>query len=145
MHRDKWSSVVPYGIIRCDVNDFKSINEGTAGKHEQGDAVLQELGQLLRTFVDEHQGIAFRTGGDEFTLFVGRTTRRKMKDLTASLKTTIAKHEFSEITGGSPLKISMSVGDTVCTEANERIKEVCLKAEQAQFKEKEMHREQAAT
>jgi diguanylate cyclase (GGDEF)-like protein/PAS domain S-box-containing protein len=53
------------GIIMLDVDDFKQINN-TFG-HAAGDAILRELGSLLREHV-RGEDIPSRYGGDEFIL-----------------------------------------------------------------------------
>jgi diguanylate cyclase (GGDEF)-like protein/PAS domain S-box-containing protein len=57
----------PVGLIMLDVDHFKLFND-TYG-HEAGDAVLRELGNLLRTNI-RGEDIACRYGGEEFLLIL---------------------------------------------------------------------------
>lgn len=64
-----------HGAALCvsviDVDRFKAVND-TLG-HEAGDAVLREVG-LSITHVLRRSDLAFRTGGDEFTVVLPHTT-----------------------------------------------------------------------
>ena len=57
------------GLILCDIDDLKAINESFG--HDAGDRLLQEVARRLSDDVREADSVA-RTGGDEFTLIVGR-------------------------------------------------------------------------
>ncbi len=54
--------------MTIDLDDFKQINDSYG--HQEGDAVLQEVGKILRQVVGQ-KGVAGRMGGDEFALFSG--------------------------------------------------------------------------
>lgn len=54
--------------MTIDLDDFKRINDSYG--HQEGDAVLQEVGKILRQVVGQ-KGVAGRIGGDEFALFSG--------------------------------------------------------------------------
>jgi diguanylate cyclase (GGDEF)-like protein/PAS domain S-box-containing protein len=60
------------GIIMLDVDDFKRFND-TYG-HAAGDAILRELGNLLRGHV-RGEDIPCRYGGDEFIVVLPDTSR----------------------------------------------------------------------
>ena len=55
------------GLILCDLNKFKTIND-THG-HSVGDQVLVQFANILRTCVRDSDSI-FRFGGDEFAIIV---------------------------------------------------------------------------
>ncbi|MBE9139000.1 GGDEF domain-containing protein [Nodosilinea sp. LEGE 07088] len=58
-------------IILIDIDHFKAIND-TYG-HQAGDAVLQNMGMLLRGYV-RSQDIVYRYGGEEFCMMLLDTT-----------------------------------------------------------------------
>ena len=57
------------GVILCDVDDLRAINESYG--HAAGDRLLQEVARRLSNDIREADSVA-RTGEDEFTLIVGR-------------------------------------------------------------------------
>lgn len=59
--------IVPVGIIICDVNGLKLIND-TLG-HAQGDRLIQYMGLVLKA-VSKPNYTAARIGGDEFALIM---------------------------------------------------------------------------
>ena len=52
--------------MTIDLDDFKQINDSYG--HQEGDAVLQEVGRMIRQAAGPGS-VAGRTGGDEFALF----------------------------------------------------------------------------
>lgn len=97
------------GIIMLDVDDFKQIND-TYG-HAAGDAILRELGSLLREHV-RGEDIPSRYGGDEFILALpgaSREVTRKRAELIRD-----AAHHFSTQFKGQILElVTLSLGVAV--------------------------------
>jgi len=97
------------GIIMLDVDDFKQIND-TYG-HAAGDAILRELGSLLREHV-RGEDIPSRYGGDEFILALpgaSREVTRKRAELIRD-----AAHHFSTQFKGQTLElVTLSLGVAV--------------------------------
>jgi diguanylate cyclase (GGDEF)-like protein len=62
----------PLGIIMLDIDHFKQYND-TFG-HEVGDAILCEIGHLLKEQI-RREDVACRFGGEEFILILPETTR----------------------------------------------------------------------
>ena len=60
----------PICAIVCDLDEFKKIND-THG-HEAGDAVLQDVADVLRVVLRETD-LAYRLGGDEFLVLLPHT------------------------------------------------------------------------
>ncbi|MFC4637723.1 PAS domain S-box protein [Deinococcus hohokamensis] len=57
----------PMGIVMLDVDHFKSFNDRHG--HEAGDALLRELGTVLKTSI-RGEDVACRYGGEEFSLLL---------------------------------------------------------------------------
>ncbi|MEI8081818.1 MAG: diguanylate cyclase [Actinomycetes bacterium] len=68
---------LPLGVIIVDVDHFKQLND-TLG-HAGGDAVLQNLGNLLAEHI-RASDIACRLGGDEFVLILPSTGRDVIRE-----------------------------------------------------------------
>jgi diguanylate cyclase (GGDEF)-like protein/PAS domain S-box-containing protein len=61
----------PLAIIMLDVDNFKGFNDSFG--HEAGDAALQNLCQMLKTYI-RSEDVACRFGGDEFVLILPDTS-----------------------------------------------------------------------
>lgn len=73
----------PLNVIMLDIDRFKQFND-TFG-HEAGDAVLRELGQMLK--VNTRGGdVACRFGGEEFVLILPETTLENAKQRAEELR-----------------------------------------------------------
>jgi diguanylate cyclase (GGDEF)-like protein len=73
----------PLNVIMLDIDHFKQFND-TFG-HEAGDAVLRELGQMLK--VNTRGGdVACRFGGEEFVLILPETTLGNAKQRAEDLR-----------------------------------------------------------
>ena len=81
-------------FLMLDLNDFKSIND-TMG-HAAGDAILTEMGRVLKGACRENDIVA-RIGGDEFVMFLPgafdwQTGKRKIGEIQDSLRTVSYTH-----------------------------------------------------
>ena len=96
------------GIVLCDVDDLRAINESFG--HGAGDRLLQEMARRLSNDIREADSVA-RTGEDEFTLIVGRAETAADIRLVADRILAGVRAPF-EIEGREML-ISVSVGVSV--------------------------------
>lgn len=96
----------PFSLLIVDVDDFKQINDQHG--HPQGDAVLQEVGQLLTA---ETRAIddALRYGGDEFALVLSETRAEGAATVADRLRRHFREHPIS-VPGGRKLPVSLSIG-----------------------------------
>ena len=97
------------GIIMLDVDDFKRIND-TFG-HAAGDAILRELGSLLREHV-RGEDIPSRYGGDEFIIVLPDASR-EVTQKRAELLRDNAHHFPILFEGQSLAAITISLGVAV--------------------------------
>ncbi|MFW6055238.1 MAG: diguanylate cyclase domain-containing protein, partial [Thermodesulfobacteriota bacterium] len=119
----------PLGIIICDVDGLKTIND-TLG-HEQGDDLLVNIASILRTNFRASDIIA-RIGGDEFAILISQTSHKDMEKLVQRLRTYV--EEFNN--SGSKIPISLSIGYAVCEEQPADMQEIFRKADQMMYREK---------
>ncbi|MEU4162515.1 diguanylate cyclase [Actinoplanes sp. NPDC026670] len=96
----------PLSVAVVDADHFKRINDQLT--HAAGDAVLRELGALLRGFVTGSE-IAARLGGEEFLLLlpgVGATAaQHRCETLAAMVRTT----DWTGLAGTLPVTVSIGV------------------------------------
>lgn len=79
-----------FGIIMCDVDFFKKIND-TYG-HDSGDEVIKAVADTLQKSIGEND-IAFRFGGEEFVVFVEDFT--KAEEIAEKIRTRFEKLTFN--------------------------------------------------
>jgi two-component system cell cycle response regulator len=83
--------VFPVSLIMIDVDDFKNYND-TLG-HSAGDAILREMGQVLRNSIREVD-FAARYGGEEFAVVLPYVPRENAAAVAERIHKTLTSHEF---------------------------------------------------
>ena len=103
-------------LLMFDIDHFKRVND-TYG-HLAGDAVLRELGALLKTRVRREECFA-RYGGEEFALVLPETGLKAARSCGERFCSLVAEHEFAFEGTVIPTTISIGVAlmqaDTVDT------------------------------
>lgn len=100
-------------LILCDVDHFKSIND-TFG-HDVGDAVLQEIGAILRRTARKGDLVG-RWGGEEFAVFLPDTSLSEATACAERLRQTIRQ---SKISGLDTRPVTASFGVATTREAGD--------------------------
>ena len=124
-YRLKRKTPVCYGCLFVDMDDFKQINDGMG--HEEGDRILREVGQLLRTSLRETD-VAYRFGGDEFCVWLFGKGGKTEIQLTANRIMKKAA-EVDE-------KMHFSIGATCVAEGESNFKEILKRADDALYEAK---------
>ena len=115
---------LPLSIVIGDINGLKIIND-SFGRAE-GDAIIMHTAKFLSEFCRPGDILA-KTGGDEFSLLLPRTSRQTAAALIRKIQETCRKHRI--VTPNESYQISLSFGiGTKDTEA-EDMTEVYKKAE----------------
>ena len=119
-------------FLMLDLNDFKSIND-TMG-HVAGDAILTELGRVLKGTCRENDIVA-RIGGDEFVMFLPgvfdrQTGKRKIGEIQESLRTV-------RISTWGIRGIKASIGAALCPEDGMDYGTLYKAADEAMYQAKE--------
>ena len=94
-------------LVLIDIDNFKAVND-TYG-HLLGDAVLEEMGRLLRI---ESRGIdlAARYGGEEFVLALPETSADGAAEVAERLRRRIEGTRVEIGNGQPPIKVTASLG-----------------------------------
>ena len=92
-------------LLLLDIDFFKQVNDGHG--HSAGDAVLFQLGQLIRARVREND-LAARIGGEELAILMPETDLRGACALAEELRRAVQEHvvEFAE----RRIQVTVSIG-----------------------------------
>ncbi len=124
---DKTEDSLPLGVIFCDVNGLKLIND-TFG-HKSGDFLLKSTGDILKKACRQSDFIA-RLGGDEFIILLPRFSQDKLQDKLRHLES-ISKeiniYDFS---------LSISFGYSIKKTQDESLIDIIKVAEDNMYKNK---------
>lgn len=101
----------PLSVLMMDIDHFKTVND-TYG-HQRGDAVLREIGGLIRGNVRTVDD-AGRFGGEEFVVVCPETDSRGALVLAEQIRSVIAGHVFEEVG-----KVTVSIGVAGLEEGDE--------------------------
>ncbi|HET6330830.1 MAG TPA: GGDEF domain-containing protein [Holophagaceae bacterium] len=93
-------------IVMLDLDHFKQVND-THG-HAAGDAILQQLSQLLMGTLRRHD-LVIRWGGEEFVLVARGADRGYALMLAERIREKVEAHTFS-LPDGKPLMKTCSIG-----------------------------------
>ncbi len=94
-------------FLMLDMDDFKAIND-THG-HLVGDAVLAELGQVMKTTVREVDVVA-RYGGEEFSVLLPETDAAGAFIVAEKIREAVALHRFPDEDGERSVRATVSIG-----------------------------------
>lgn len=126
-------SHVPIGIIVCDVDGLKIIND-TMG-HRKGDELLISAAKILKECFREGDMVA-RIGGDEFTVLLPRSSVQVVRDACKRIKQRISN--YNDV--NSELPLSVSLGFSVSNNISANISSLFQEADNNMYKEKLHHK-----
>jgi len=109
MHRFESARLKSAGIIVCDVDGLKLIND-TLG-HETGDSLLMAAASIIRDSFRESDMVA-RIGGDEFSVLLPNTDINSVKSAKLRIQDALKEYNMNN----RELPMSISVGIAVSNE-----------------------------
>jgi diguanylate cyclase (GGDEF)-like protein len=122
----------PVTILMIDLDRFKAVND-TRG-HLVGDAVLRQLGELLRAEVRSVDLVA-RYGGEEFVVLLPNTASDGGVSFAERLRIRVERYDFA--TGLSPIAVTVSIGvATFPASSQQTVDELLDTADQALYRAK---------
>jgi diguanylate cyclase (GGDEF)-like protein/PAS domain S-box-containing protein len=86
----------PLSLLLVDIDCFKSYNDSHG--HLEGDRVLQTVGEVLRECTREHVDLAFRYGGDEFTVILPEAPENQALIIAERVRATFEEKRFDLLT-----------------------------------------------
>lgn len=109
------------GVINLDVNGLKRINDDYG--HEAGDQLLVQVSEMLRKIFYEQD--IFRTGGDEFIVFICGISQETFEKKVKRLRTAMEKHT----------NICFAIGDS-WTHRSDRLHDILHEADERMYADK---------
>jgi diguanylate cyclase (GGDEF)-like protein len=107
--RSAYQTSLPAVIFMCDIDHFKSINDGFG--HEFGDKALIEIADVLRQFSRAHGALVARHGGEEFAALMIGITREEAEQHAEDIRKACSVREISS--GGVSERVTISIGFTI--------------------------------
>jgi len=97
------------GFALVDIDRFKDVNDEHG--HKAGDAVLQQISELLGACVRKSDAVV-RWGGEEFLVIYRNANRGSLHEMTRRMAERIRSFDF-RLPGGGTLKKTCSIGFSV--------------------------------
>ena len=100
------SNALPMACLLLDIDHFKRIND-TLG-HPAGDAVLQQLADLLKR-ASRPEDLVFRYGGEEFAAVLPNANAQTAVQIAERIRGLVQKYDFLWQRRSIPLTVSIGV------------------------------------
>jgi diguanylate cyclase (GGDEF)-like protein len=129
MHRIDSSRYELVGIIVCDIDGLKLIND-TLG-HNKGDQLLVTASKVIRKSFREGDVVA-RVGGDEFAILLPNSPRAKVENICQRIKHAVIVYSKKN----TLLPLSIATGFAIRNNPNQSMAELYREADNNMYKEK---------
>ncbi|WP_432837585.1 diguanylate cyclase [Dactylosporangium sp. CA-092794] len=130
----------PSAAVMLDIDHFKRVND-THG-HAAGDDVIREVAARLRRAL-RHGDVLGRHGGEEFALWLPRTTAAETAEVAERLRHLVTATPVA--TRAGPLRVTMSAGCTQRHAADRNVEDTLARADKALYEAKQNGRDRVAT
>jgi diguanylate cyclase (GGDEF)-like protein len=129
-----------FSLLMIDIDHFKRVNDEHG--HPAGDAVLRELGAVLKDCLRTVDVVA-RYGGEEFVVILPHTNHEEAVQTAERVRARVGSHVFK--TQGKELQITVSVGVASCPGAGADTAEAVIReADKALYRAKNAGRDRTA-
>jgi diguanylate cyclase (GGDEF)-like protein len=120
-------------VVIFDIDHFKHINDVYG--HQVGDTVLQQLAELVKRDLSEHEVVG-RWGGEEFIFVINNMDYTEMRKRIERLKHEIESHVFPVVS-----HVTASFGATLCF-SEDTTRDILKRADDALYAAKRNGRNQ---
>lgn len=120
-----------FGLIFCDINGFKKINDGFG--HALGDQVINSIGQAIKETA-RSTDVVGRFGGDEFLVLVPTCNEEQLEILEHRLSETVQRLSIKDIPGAA---FSISVGRAMYPQEGVTWEELLMVADTRMYQQKQ--------
>ncbi|UUY10609.1 sensor domain-containing diguanylate cyclase [Pseudomonas sp. J452] len=96
----------PLSVLMVDIDHFKRINDNYG--HQSGDAVLQTVAALIKSFAKRKADVVCRYGGEEFMVILPDTTAEGAQLVAEGIRQALAELDIP--LAGEVLRVTVSIG-----------------------------------
>ena len=118
---------LPISLIQGDVNGLKLINDVFG--HDEGDRLLRQIALILRESCRKEDIVA-HLGGDEFAIFLPRTSADAAEEIVQRIKNLCAQRSIG------PLQLSIALGAVTKESPSQNIGKILREAEEKMYQTK---------
>jgi diguanylate cyclase (GGDEF)-like protein len=123
----------PFGVIYCDIDDFKGINDRYG--HTEGDEAIRAFAETVKRMLRKGDAVA-RMGGDEFAILVNVEDEEALKGVTGRI---LAALEQFNRTSGKDYAIRCSAGaDMFRQRADVEVADLLRRVDRLMYQEKHL-------
>jgi diguanylate cyclase (GGDEF)-like protein len=116
----------PLAVIMLDVDHFKAYNDHHG--HQQGDACLRTLGEVLRVTIRRAGELAARYGGEEFVVVMPGASAQKAQETAISILSALGAEHLPHASSPVAPVITISLGVAGGTPGAADDRELLIKA-----------------
>ncbi|WP_018868834.1 diguanylate cyclase [Thioalkalivibrio sp. ALgr3] len=137
---------LPIAVVLMDIDYFKPFNDYYG--HEAGDRVLKEVGRALDATPRRSSDLVARYGGEEFVAVLPGAEQSDARDFAERLRASVEALGLEHSQSGAAAHVTLSVGVagerpvTGGDEADDRRRQLLLRADEALYEAKEGGRNQ---
>lgn len=125
------SDQLPISVLFTDLNGLKLTNDIFG--HAAGDQLIQRASAALQRF-QRPQDLAGRVGGDEFVMFLPKTTKEEAIELATQISTYFGQDDQM------PIRCSMTIGVETKYDPSQALSAVMVSAENEMYRQKTTNR-----
>lgn len=123
-------------LLMLDLDGFKAVNDRLG--HKAGDAMLREVGRIIKTELRDYDFLA-RYGGDEFIALVPETDNADVIELCSRIETAVESYALSF--DGDIARVGVSVGAACFPNQGETFEQLLIAADKAMYRTKAFHKQ----
>jgi diguanylate cyclase (GGDEF)-like protein/putative nucleotidyltransferase with HDIG domain len=120
----------PASLLVLDIDLFKRVND--AFGHLRGDAVLQAIGEELRTQT-EGRGVVGRFAGDEFVMWLPYADREEAATIAEEIRAAVQRRRIGGENGTPSLAVTVTIGVAAAPVAGRTFEELFAAADRAMY------------